>query len=89
MATYAFDALYIDGSWQEATSGATRDVISPHSEEAIGRVPAASKHDVDRAVAAANAALGGWAATPVDERAELVDRLGRRSWPPTRTRSPR
>ena len=34
MATYTYDALYIDGSWTEATSGATRDVINPHSEEA-------------------------------------------------------
>jgi aldehyde dehydrogenase (NAD+) len=75
MATYEHDALFIGGEWHEATSGETREVINPHTEERIGHVALASEADVDRAVAAANAAFADWAATPVAERADLVDRL--------------
>ena len=41
----------------------------------MGHVPDGSAADVDRAVAAARAAFEGWAATPVDDRAKLVQRM--------------
>ena len=44
----------------------------PHTEDVIGRIPAAGAADVDRAVAAARAAFAGWAATPAAERAAFL-----------------
>ena len=37
LATY--DKLFIDGQWIAPATSATIDVISPHTEEVIGRVP--------------------------------------------------
>ncbi len=42
--------------------------ISPATEEPLGRVPAGSAEDVDRAVAAAEGAQPGWAALSIWER---------------------
>jgi len=54
--------LYIDGAWSEATSDETRPVINPATGKAIADMAIASTADVDRAVAAARAALetGPW-----------------------------
>jgi betaine-aldehyde dehydrogenase len=52
------------------------DVISPHSEQPIGRTPAGAARDIDAAVAAARAAMEGeWGATSAAERADLMGRL--------------
>jgi len=50
-------------------------LVNPATEGVLGRVPDASAPDVDRAVAAARRAFAGWAATPVDDRAKLIDRM--------------
>jgi betaine-aldehyde dehydrogenase len=52
-------------------------VVSPATEEVIGRAPHASTADVDRAVAAARAALvdGPWPAMSPGERAEVMAAL--------------
>ena len=47
------EKLYIGGEWVDPATDDRIDVISPHTEEVIGRVPEASTADVDRAVAAA------------------------------------
>jgi aldehyde dehydrogenase (NAD+) len=71
--------LFIDGDWQPPLSTETYTVVSPATEEPIGRVPIASAKDVDRAVAAARRAFEGpvspWAATTPVERAEVMERL--------------
>ncbi|GLF93926.1 aldehyde dehydrogenase [Streptomyces yaizuensis] len=56
---------------------ATIDVVSPHSEEVIGRVPHASRADVDRAVAAARRAFdeGPWPRLPLAERIAVATRI--------------
>ncbi|GHF34144.1 putative aldehyde dehydrogenase [Streptomyces mashuensis] len=53
------------------------EVVSPHSETVIGRVPHASPADVDRAVTAARTAFdsGVWAGLPLDERIAVVTRI--------------
>jgi acyl-CoA reductase-like NAD-dependent aldehyde dehydrogenase len=58
-------------------SPGTIDVISPHTEQVIGRVPHASRADVDRAVAEARRAFdeGPWPRTPLDERIAVVTRI--------------
>jgi aldehyde dehydrogenase (NAD+) len=71
--------LFIDGDWQPPLSTETYTVVSPATEEPIGRVPIAGAKDVDRAVAAARRAFEGpgspWAATTPAERAEVMERL--------------
>jgi acyl-CoA reductase-like NAD-dependent aldehyde dehydrogenase len=52
--------------------GAVEVVANPATEEALAEVPSASPDQVDRAVGAARAALGGWRRTPAGERGELL-----------------
>ncbi len=53
------DTLYIGGEWVAPATTRTIEVISPTTEEVSARVPEATEGDVDRAVAAARAALEG------------------------------
>ncbi|MGW7365806.1 aldehyde dehydrogenase [Streptomyces sp. NPDC054841] len=69
--------LFIGGELVDPLGTDTIEVISPHTEQAIGRVPHASRADVDRAVAAARAAFddGPWPRTTLAERIEIVGRI--------------
>ncbi|GLF96188.1 aldehyde dehydrogenase family protein [Streptomyces yaizuensis] len=69
------DGMYIDGRWRPATTEDTIEVVNPATEEIIARVPAGGAGDVDAAVAAARAALPGWAATPPAGRAARIAAL--------------
>ena len=69
------DKLHIGGAWVASTSTATIPVENPATEQVLGRVPAGTAADVDRAVGAARAAFDGWAGTPMAERAAVLDRL--------------
>ena len=68
------EQLYIGGEWVSPDGTETIEVISPHSEEVIARVPHASVADVDRAVAAARQAFdeGPWPQTTPAERADVM-----------------
>jgi succinate-semialdehyde dehydrogenase / glutarate-semialdehyde dehydrogenase len=66
--------LMIGGRNREASSGERFDVINPATGETITTVASASVQDALDAVAAAEAALPGWAATPPRERAEILRR---------------
>jgi len=70
------DTLYIGGEWVAPAATGTIEVISPTTEDVIARVPEASEGDVDRAVEAARAALGGPfpRLSPV-ERAEYLTKV--------------
>ncbi|MBX3595886.1 aldehyde dehydrogenase family protein [Sphingomonas sp.] len=52
------------------------DVVNPANETVIGQAPDATKEQLDAAVAAARRAFPAWAATPIDERRALIDKLG-------------
>ncbi|TVL90003.1 aldehyde dehydrogenase [Streptomyces sp. SAJ15] len=69
--------LWIGGELVDPAGTSAIEVVSPHSEQVIGRVPHASPEDVDRAVAAARAAFddGPWPRTPPRERIEVVGRI--------------
>jgi aldehyde dehydrogenase (NAD+) len=70
------DTLYIGGEWVTPSTSNTIEVISPATEEVIARVPEAAEGDVDKAVAAAQAALvGPYAAVTPDERADYITEL--------------
>ena len=69
------DAFYIDGGWRAPETTATLEVVSPHSEQVIARVPEASAADVDAAVAAARQAFdhGPWPRMSPAERIAVVE----------------
>ena len=71
------DRFYIGGRWVAPAGSETIDVISPHTEEVIGRVPDGTTADMDRAVAAARDAFdnGPWPAMDPADRAAAVGRL--------------
>lgn len=71
------DRLFIGGDWAAPAGTGTIDVISPHTEEVIGRVPEGTEADIDAAVAAARRAFdeGPWPRMAPAERAEIVGRL--------------
>jgi len=69
-----YEKLFIGGEWVDPAGTSTIDVISPHSEELVGRVPEGTEADIDRAVAAARDAFdhGDWPRLSPAERAEIV-----------------
>jgi len=73
------DRIFIGGSWRPRTSRVDVEGISPHSGEVISTVPAASREDVDRAVAAARTAFdeGPWPHSSPAERAAVLRRLSK------------
>ncbi|MFI6468877.1 aldehyde dehydrogenase [Streptomyces sp. NPDC050516] len=69
--------LFIGGELTDPLGSDVIEVISPHTEQVIGRVPHASRADVDRAVAAARKSFdeGPWARATPEERIEVVTRI--------------
>ncbi|NUR90999.1 MAG: aldehyde dehydrogenase [Nonomuraea sp.] len=71
------DKLFIGGEWVTPAGTGVIDVISPHTEEVVGRVPDGTAADMDRAVAAAREAFdhGPWPRMSFAERAAIIGRL--------------
>ncbi|WKX70087.1 aldehyde dehydrogenase [Streptomyces sp. XD-27] len=69
--------LVIGGAPAEPAGRGTIEVVSPHTEAVIGRVPHATREDVDRAVATARAAFdaGPWPRSDPKERIAVVTRI--------------
>jgi aldehyde dehydrogenase (NAD+)/betaine-aldehyde dehydrogenase len=66
--------LFINGETVEGSS--TRDLVEPASGEPLGTAQLAGEAEIDRAVEAARAALGGdWAKTSANERSRLLHAL--------------
>ncbi len=68
--------LLIGGTWRDAASGATHDVINSFSGEAVTTQAAAGVDDVNAAVEAAAAASPEWAATAPSERGAILAKAG-------------
>jgi betaine-aldehyde dehydrogenase len=73
------DRLYIGGEWRAPAGTGVLEVISPSTEEVVGRVPEATTADIDAAVAAARTAFdsGPWARTEPGERAAVLTQLSK------------
>lgn len=69
--------LFIDGVWQHAAAGATREIHCPANQALVAIVDEADATDTVRAIEAARRAFdaGTWPETPVTERAQLLTRL--------------
>ena len=64
--------------WRPAIGGSL-DVLEPATGAVITRVGNATAEDVRQAAAEARAAQPGWAATPYDERAAILRKVGEES----------
>src|SRR4051794_4733116 len=63
---------FIDGKSVAPAEGKYEDVLNPATGEAILSAPLSTAEDVNRAVAAARKAFGGWAGTTPGERAHAM-----------------
>jgi betaine-aldehyde dehydrogenase len=77
MATEACHML-IGGQLVGSEGGAWDESLNPANEEVIGRTPAATAADIDKAVRAAERAWPAWVATGVSGRAEILRAFGAR-----------
>ena len=67
--------MYCNGQWLTPSGLDVFDVINPATEEIMGRIPAATPADADRAVAAAVAASTVWGRTSAAERGGYLSRI--------------
>ncbi|MFC5727635.1 MULTISPECIES: aldehyde dehydrogenase [Nocardioides] len=71
------DSLFIGGTWAKPATDQVLEVVSPHSEEVVARVPEGSTADIDAAVAAARQAFdeGPWPRMKPEERIAVIQNL--------------
>jgi acyl-CoA reductase-like NAD-dependent aldehyde dehydrogenase len=71
------EKLFIGGDWSSSSGTDAIDIISPSTEETVGRVAKATTADMDRAVAAARDAFdnGPWPRLSGPERAAVLRRI--------------
>lgn len=75
VATDIRNCAYIDGGWVPVSGNEILPVVDPSSGETVAEVVAGTAADLDRAVAAARAAFPGFAASPVEARIALLERI--------------
>ena len=66
--TYPTVQLLIDGQWRNGSEGKSDDILNPATGQSIGRVPHASRADLDAALDAARKGFAIWRVTPADTR---------------------
>jgi aldehyde dehydrogenase (NAD+) len=69
------DKLFIGGRWVAPCGSETIEVHNAGNGEVMGRIPAGNEKDADAAVRAARAAFEGWKGTPVEKRAEFLEKI--------------
>ena len=69
------DRFYIGGQWVAPSGKESIEVHNAGNGEIMGRVPAGGEKDADAAVKAAREAFIGWSQTPVEKRAELLEKI--------------
>lgn len=68
---------FIGGGWVDPASGQTLDLIDPSNGELICQVARGDADDIDQAVSAAQAALGGpWGRMTAAERGRVLAKIG-------------
>jgi len=75
--TWTYDTVFVDGQFVRSDADRYAEIVSPRTEQIIGRVPLASATDVDRAVDAARRAFdqGEWPHMSPSDRAAAMRRL--------------
>jgi betaine-aldehyde dehydrogenase len=67
--------LFIAGQFVDATDGATLATLNPHDNSTIAEVAMAGRADIDRAVAAAQAAFPKWSRLAAADRGRILLKL--------------
>lgn len=70
-------SMYVNGEWQQAQSGKTRDIINPATGEVIARAADGDVEDAKKAIAVAREAFdsGVWSDVPGVERARILFKI--------------
>lgn len=72
MGTTELNRQFIGGAWADAATGATRDLVNPATEDAIGAIAHGGAADAAAAIEAAHDAFEAWAARGPWARAEIL-----------------
>jgi succinate-semialdehyde dehydrogenase/glutarate-semialdehyde dehydrogenase len=74
MTTQYLETLHhlINGVWAQPTSGESQTVVNPATNKPIGRLGHASRADLDRAIAAAEAGFVTWRRVSAFERSKIL-----------------
>ncbi|MFH8610615.1 aldehyde dehydrogenase [Streptomyces sp. NPDC018029] len=77
MYEYEYEHFFIDGQWQKPAGESMTDVVSPSTQEVVGRAPLGVAEDIDLAVDAARRAFdeGPWPRMSPNERGVILRRL--------------
>ncbi|MGH8205878.1 MAG: aldehyde dehydrogenase family protein, partial [Steroidobacteraceae bacterium] len=67
--------LFIGGKFVDAADGGTLTSVNPHDNSPIADVAMAGRQDIDRAVAAAQAAFPAWSHLSASERGRILLRV--------------
>ena len=72
--------MHINGEWVDASDGRTLESVNPATGDVWAMFPAATEHDVDRAVRSAHSAMttGPWASMTATQRGHLLRKLADR-----------
>ena len=66
--------IHVNGTWRDATSGSTFEVINPANGQVVATIADGGDSDATAAIEAAGRAQPDWAAVPARERAEILRR---------------
>jgi len=72
---YADLCLYIDGEFIRGGGRREQDIVNPATGEVIGKLPHATREDLDRALASAQRAFLSWRRSSPLERARILRRV--------------
>ncbi len=67
--------FYINGEWVDPVAPRTHEVINPATEEPVARISLGGAADVDKAVAAAQAAFETWQFSSREERMDILGKI--------------
>ncbi len=69
--------LYVDGHWESARAGSTREIRCPADGSLVAEIDEAGPEDTDAAITAAHRAFhdGRWSGVPARERGDLLQRV--------------
>ena len=72
---YSKFGQFIDGKWQQSSSGETYEVINPATEEIIGKASKANSKDIQKALISAEKGLEIWRNTSPWERSKVIRKI--------------
>jgi acyl-CoA reductase-like NAD-dependent aldehyde dehydrogenase len=73
--TYPQLSLYIDGEFIQGGGRREQDIVNPATHEVIGKLPHATREDLDRALAAAARAFQSWKKSSPMERSKVLRKV--------------